>query len=319
MKKDDTSGLLAVALMFGLPLCFFASYWEYILIAAAVVAVIYGFCRLNKSKETDSIINRVEYAYIIGRTECMEMKSRPSGYSISSSGNARAYWKYQKEIDHVDIEFEVHNTDGTVHHVTTREGSSLYKGISPYVRIKPEPVVKAWNLPAKELPNTVEAPKNECLQDGAGCSETEQNLPPVQSASYPVSIQGNTEQPANVEAEKPTPKSKKEERYYADIPFEITPNEFNLQISYPSCQLVKRADGEHRIYIRFGVTYDPTVKGVRNRVIMCATVDEEGRMTAVQKEWKVLDLSGSKLVEIMFSDNAEQEPARIIVGLDRYN
>lgn len=298
MKKNDTSGLLVVILMVGLPLFFFAAYWKYILVFAGVVIAIYGVCLLSQSKRSDSVMRGVDYAYIVGRTTCMTTRSRPSGYSVSSRGNVRAYWRYQKEVDHVDIEFEVHNRDGTVQNVTTEEGSSLYKRLSPYVRLKPEPsATRSWPPPAKELQKTVEPPKIEAT----------------------VKKQEIAELPAKVEEAKPTIQKAKEEKYYADVPFEIAPNEFNLKISYPSCQMVKWESGEHRIYVRFGITYDPTVKGVRNRVVKCATVDKEGRMTAVEKEWKVLDLSGSKLIEIMFADNAEQEPAKIVVGLDRHD
>jgi len=83
--------------------------------------------------------------------------------------------------------------------------------------------------------------------------------------------------------------------------------------------MIRRASGEYRIEVRFAISYDPMVKGIRNRVITCATVDSAGRMTAVRRDNKVLDLSGSRMVDIMFWENAEQEPAKIVIGVDRYN
>ena len=162
MKKDDTAGIIGVVLLFGLPLYLFAAYWEYIVAAAGIAVAVYGVCLFSKLKQTESVMRSVDYAYIVGRTTCMATRSRPSGYSISSRGNVRAYWKYQKEVDHVEVEFEVHNLDGSVNHVTTVEGSSLYKKLSPYVRLKPEPTAtQGWKPPVKEAPKPIEVPKIE--------------------------------------------------------------------------------------------------------------------------------------------------------------
>lgn len=107
--------------------------------------------------------------------------------------------------------------------------------------------------------------------------------------------------------------------YYIDIPFEIAPNEYGLKISYPSCQVEKKEDGDQRVYVRFTATYDPTVKGLRNRVLICSIVNKDGKTMDISRGRKVLDTSGSQMVDITYWHLMEEEPARVVVGLDRYN
>lgn len=300
MNKSD-SGCFVAILAIGVPLFIAFTYWPYIaifavvLIAAVIIAVaVNSACASAQAKN-------VQYAIVVGRTRVMTTKSRPSGYSISDRGNVRAYWRFRNEVDHINVEFEVHYEDGKVRRITTPEDSALYKRLMPYVGIKPKPPVSMQAPPIQiaEKPKPAEIP----------------------SKSEPIKIENGVEpmpetKPAEP-AEAPKP-SRKEEKRFVEVPFEVAPNEYSLAISYPSCQMIRWAGGEYRIKVRFSASYDPTVKGVRNRVITCATVDSAGRMTDVSKEFRQLDLSGTKMVDIMFCDNADQEPAKIIVGIDRY-
>lgn len=269
------------------------TYWQYIAIFAVIfIAIIIIGLVVHASNVSEQLKN-IQYAVILGKTRVMTTKSRPSGYSISSRGNFRAYWRFRNEVDHIEVEFEVHYESGEVRRITANEDSSLYNGLMPYVGAKPKPPIPNPAPPPKivELPKIVEiSPPKEPIKH---MDEVKTSEPPKQNKN-----KGNR---------------------FAEVPFEIAPNEYKLSVSYPSCQMVRRSNGECRVQVRFSVSYDPTVKGVRNRVITCATVDSAGRMTAVRRDNKVLDLSGSRMVDIMFWENAEQEPAKIVIGVDRYN
>lgn len=297
MKKND-GGCLVAVLIVGVPLYLIFTYWPYIAIFAVLIVVAVIICVIANSAYVSAQLKNVQYAVILGKTSVMTTKSRPSGYSISSRGNVRAYWRFRNEVDHIEVEFEVHYESGEVRHITANEDSSLYNSLMPYVGIKPRPPVPNPTPP----PTIVEPPKPVEIS------------PPKEQIKHMDEVKPL---PEAKQAEPPKPKQKEEKRF-AEVPFEVATNEYNLAISYPSCQMIKRASGEYRIEVRLAVSYDPTAKGVRNRVITCATVDGSGRMTAVRRDNKVLDLSGSRIVDIMFWENAEQEPAKIVVGIDRY-
>ena len=297
MKKND-GGCLVAVLIVGLPLYLLFTYWPYIALFAVIIVAVVIICVIANSAYVSAQLKNVQYAVIAGKTRVMTTKSRPSGYSISSRGNVRAYWRFRNELDHIEVEFEVHYENGEVRRITANENSSLYNGLMPYVGIKPKPPVPNPAPP----PPIVEPPKPVEIS------------PPKEPIKHMDEVKTL---PEAKPAEQPKPK-RKEEKRFAEVPFEVATNEYSLVISYPSCQMIRWAIGEYRIEVRFAVSYDPTVKGVRNRVVTCATVDSSGRMTEVRRDNKVLDLSGSRIIDIMFWENAEQEPAKIVVGIDRY-
>ena len=297
MKKND-GGCLVAVLIVGLPLYLLFTFWPYIALFAVIIVAVVIICVIANSAYVSAQLKNVQYAVIVGKTRVMTTKSRPSGYSISSRGNVRAYWRFRDEVDHIEVTFEVHYEDGKVRNITAHEDSELYNRLMPYVGVKPKPPIPTPepSIQIAELPKPVEI------------------SPPKESIKYTNEVKTL---PEAKPAEQPKP-NRKEEKRFAEVPFEVAPNEYSLAISYPSCQMIRWASGEYRIEVRFSVSYDPTVKGVRNRVVTCATVDSSGRMTAVTRDNKVLDLSGSRIIDIMFWENAEQEPAKIVVGIDRY-
>lgn len=297
MKKND-GGCLVAVLIVGLPLYLLFTFWPYIALFAVIIVAVVIICVIANSAYVSAQLKNVQYAVIVGKTRVMTTKSRPSGYSISSRGNVRAYWRFRDEVDHIEVTFEVHYEDGKVRNITAHEDSELYNRLMPYVGVKPKPPIPTPepSIQIAELPKPVEI------------------SPPKESIKYTNEVKTL---PEAKPAEQPKP-NRKEEKRFAEVPFEVAPNEYSLAISYPSCQMIRWASGEYRIEVRFAVSYDPTVKGVRNRVVTCATVDSSGRMTAVTRDNKVLDLSGSRIIDIMFWENAEQEPAKIVVGIDRY-
>ena len=218
-------------------------------------------------------------ARIIERIQWSKDQYQHSGMSFGLSGNPRFYYRVKNVPTHVEVKFLVTFENGKSKTISTVEGSEKYYYLLEYTKI-----AKPIDGKRRE-----EEPKT--------ATKTE----PEEKQTYQEPVK---------------PKIKK---YYLEIPFEIAPNEYSLSILYPSCQMERRPDGESRINIRFEARYDVSVKGLRNRVVKCSTIDDQGRMTDTMREVRTLDASGSQLIDISFWRNADDEPAKIIVGLDRYN
>ena len=119
----------------------------------------------------------------------------------------------------------------------------------------------------------------------------------------------------------PAPKiaeNPQEKRYYVDVPFEVLSNEFSLNISFQSCQMIETEE-KKKAEVRFEASYDPKVKGVRSQRVVCAVVDSKNRIVSVMRDVRNLDGSGRKLVDITFWQNIEETPTRVRVGLERYS
>lgn len=265
-----------------LPLAFFYRpdiFWISVISGVTIaVAVLAAQAKIDSDQTKD-----IEYTVFLGRTRVMTTRTRPSGFSIGSRGSIRGYWRFREEVDHIDAEFEVHYRDGRVRSVSAREGSKKCDKLYSYIgKPKPKPVE-----PPK--PMVIEPPKV-------------------------------IEQPKIVEAEKfeIKPQGQEKSKYYIEIPFEIAPNEYGLAISYPSCQVEHTKDGERRACVRFTATYDATVKGLRNRVIVCSLVNESGKTMDVRRNTKTLDTSGCQMIDLHFWQLMDEEPARVIVGIDKY-
>lgn len=247
------------------------------LVLAIVTLVIKGIIDSNQLKD-------IEYTELMGRTKVMDVKTRPSGFSVGSRGSVRTYFRFREEVDHIDVDFRVHYQDGRVCKVTAREGSGKCDKLYFYIgKPKPKPVEPPKPV-VIELPKVIEPPK---------IVETQKS-----------------------EAK---PQKKEKSKYYIEVPFEIAPNEYGLMVSYPSCQVEHTKDGERRTYVRFTATYDPTVKGLRNRVIICSLVNKDGKTMDVRRGSKVFDTSGSQMVDLAFWKLIDDEPTRVVVGVDRYN
>lgn len=257
--------------------------WEfgsYIAIFGGIFVAVVIFALIIQAVVDSNQLKDIEYTELMGRTKVMDVKTRPSGFSVGSRGSVRTYWRFREEVDHIDVDFRVHYQDGRVCKVTAREGSGKCDKLYSYIgKPKPKPVE-----PPK--PIVIEPPKV-------------------------------IEQPKIVEVAKPQKQEKN--KYYIEIPFEIAPNEYGLTISYPSCQVEHTKDGERRAYVRFTATYDPTVKGLRNRVIICSLVNKDGKTMDVRRGTKVFDTSGSQMIDLSFWKLIDEEPARVVVGIDRYN
>ena len=269
--------------------------WQYLALFAAFIVIMVIIILIADSISTKNATKDVHYAVIVDRVQYMSTKSRPSGFSISSKGNMRAYWRFREEVDHIKVTFEVHYINGNIKIIKANEGTQLYNRLISYVGAEREANV-----------------------GGAGRTEFTENAE-KQEPQEPQEPESNLhDEPETSNVERKSKRSVVTKRYI-DVPFEVVENEYKLSIFYPSCQIEASENGEFRINVRFRVTYDPTVKGVRSRIITCATIDKFGRMTDTANSFKTLDLSGSRIVNISFWKNAEEEPAKILVGLEQYN
>lgn len=267
-------------------------YGQYILVFLTIAVVIAAIALVAKAVSDSNDVKDIEYTVLLGRTRVMETRTRPSGFSISSKGSMRSYWRFRDEVARIDVAFEVHYMDGMVRKVTAAEGSSkcdkLYSYIGKQKAKTAQPQIQKQAEPARiaETPKLIETSRPETHE--------------------------------YVKAEK-KPDEKKRRKYYLDVPFEIATNEYGLAVSYPSCQVENRDDGEKRIDVMFTAAYDSTVKGLKNRVISCSIINRDGRTMDVSRCWKVLDSSGSMMIDITFIHKIDEDPAKVVVGIDRYN
>lgn len=265
---------------------------QYLLIFLAVTAVVTVIALIIKAESDSNDVKDIEYTILLGRTRIMETRTRPSGFSISSRGNVRGYWKFKDEIARIDANFEVHYKNGNVRRITAVEGSNKCNTLYSYIGKQKEKQIDVKEVSHEERLKIVEPPK----------------LIEVSRAEVPEEVKQYKKSD-----------EKKQKKYYLDVPFEIAPNEYGLAISYPSCQVENRDDGITRIYVMFTATYDPTVKGLKNRVISCSVVNRDGRTMDVSRYRKVLDSSGSMMIDITYWHKIDEAPAKVVVGIDRYN
>lgn len=273
-------------------------FWPYLLWFLAIFVFVFIAAMIVKAVSDSHETTDIEYTVLLGRTRVMTTRARPSGFSIGSRGSVRGYWRYRDEVDHVDVDFEVHYTDGRVRKVTATEGSGKCDKLYFYIGSPKPKAVEPPKPIVIDPPKIAEAPKIV-------------EVPKIVEAK-------NAEEPHKSEQKK-KPENKKPKKYYIEIPFEIAPNEYGLTISYPSCQIERMNDGERMAYVRFTATYDSTVKGSRNRVIICSLVNKDGKTMDVRREKKVFDASGSQMVDLTYWNLIDDEPAKVVVGVDRYN
>lgn len=142
-------GILYVLLMYGNIVGLVAIGFVVLAILGLVIQAIVDHCELKN----------IDYTVLLGRTRVMTTKTRPSGFSIGSKGHMRTYWRFREEVDHVDVDFEVHYQDGRVCQVTAREESGKFDKLHSYIG-KPKEKPKVIEQPQiAEAPKFVETPK----------------------------------------------------------------------------------------------------------------------------------------------------------------
>lgn len=265
---------------------------QYLLIFLAITAVVTAITLMIKAESDSNDVKEIEYTILLGRTRIMETRTRPSGFSISSRGNVRGYWKFKDEVARIDADFEVHYKNGDVRRIKAVEGSNKCNTLYAYIGKPKKKQAEEKKIIKEEQPKIAESPK----------------LLEVPRAEAPEELKQERKDDA-----------KKQKKYYLDVPFEIAPNEYGLTVSYPSCQVENMDDGGRRIYVMFTATYDSTVKGLKNRVISCSIINRDGRTMDVSRYRKVLDSSGSMMIDITYWHKIYEEPAKVVVGIDRYN
>lgn len=97
---------------------------QYLLIFLVITAVVTAIALMIKAESDSNDVKEIEYTILLGRTRIMETRTRPSGFSISSRGNVRGYWKFKDEVARIDVDFEVHYKNGNVRRITAVEGSN---------------------------------------------------------------------------------------------------------------------------------------------------------------------------------------------------
>lgn len=252
-----------------------------------IIAVIFVFSFLiglvvheQKGKKELENITRVDF---INRSKVYKEGFEHTGFSIGSNGHGRAYFGKRKRLIGIETTFYVTYSDKSPKYITASEGTKKFSTLMQYFEHQEQAEYHRMEETQK---------KNE--------------LKPVEQVTL---------QPTNVE------NPKKEKPKFLDIPFIILPNEFSIEISNQSCVYQPREyDAEsYEVYIRFEIHYDSTVKGVTNRKVICALYDSNDRIFSTRSALDHLSKSGCQIVEINFWDNIYEEPAKVSIGVERYN
>lgn len=227
-------------------------------------------------------LKNIEHTEVVNSTVLYGENTSPSGYSISSNGNFRVYHRIRQVPVGTLVEFKVFYTDGRPWEIVkAKSGTYKFETLASKIADKKEKISNNHSL----NPIDVSATKN-----NTPLADAEPLDPPINTASKPSAL---------------------------DIPFEIMPNEFNLEVSYFNCLMTKENCDAVNCEVKFAIKYDGTVRGVRNRHIMCAFVNSEGKIQEIMPCFRNMDTSGCGLVEVKFWRNITSPPSKIIISIEK--
>lgn len=236
-------------------------------------------CKLNDDKKINSA---VEARMLSKRTNIYKNTYEHSGFSISSRGYGRSYWKAKKQKVGTNVSFEITDSSGKTSIVTVLEDSEEYNILVS--KQKKSSLHSSYKSQKEVFPPYI-MPRSNALV------ETQSSLKP------------------------PAAKPK-----ILNIPFEILPNEYSLEIKHESC-IFERTDGgcgRYEVNLFFELHYNPNIRGITNRHVVASLYNKDGKIVAVQNTWpKTLDKSGCKIIEIKFWKDIEEEPTKVSISLER--
>lgn len=136
-----------VCSLVGIPLYLIMEYGSILLAIAIGFVALIIFVLIVDAIATAAQLKGIQYALVVGKTNWMTTKTRPSGFSIGSRGSIRGYWRFREEVDHVEVKFEVHYEDGRVRIVTANEGTSKCDRLMSFVGAPP---IRKENIPTQK-------------------------------------------------------------------------------------------------------------------------------------------------------------------------
>lgn len=256
---------------------------EMIVIAIIIILIFllpfYFLAAYNPPVNTQNI-DRVE---IVDSTKVYQEKFENTGFSIGTNGHGRAYFGKRKRLKGTEVTFLISYTDKPQRTVKAMEGSNQYNTLMEYIYRQDEEEKQRKKSQKETIPSS-----------GTSTIQAVQTVPSAEIKQIP----------------------QKEKPKYLEIPFEILPNEYSLEITHQTC-IYQLSYGNHETVIRGEARYNPDVRGITNRKLVISIYDKDGHIMGVKSSFsEYLDKSGCKIIDATFY-KTEEEPAKVSIGIEK--
>lgn len=229
----------------------------------------------------DHQLENIAHVTLVSRNEIFKTCFENTGFSVGAKGNGRLYFSKRNRLQRVEVTFHVTYHNNFSKNITVMEKSNAYYKLLSYVE-------KEKSKDHKEEVDRIINKKVKQSQTNSMISgDTNLNSCDIR---------------------------------FLDIPFEVLPNEYGLEIKHQSCMIKRLScpDTQYEINVRCEAHYDSSIKGITNRKIVVSLYDQKGRIIEVKNMWpERLDKSGCKMVSICFGQNIIEEPSKVSVGIER--
>lgn len=287
MSRKECSNILFICIIVGIPLYFLINFMTPILIIGIIILVIALMTARMDSKSQEKQLENIIHVEFIERTKIYKEGFEHTGFSIGTSGHGRAYFGKRKRLQGIQATFYVTYSDKEPQNISVKEGTTQYFKLMSYMR---QQNMKESRVAHKKNDEVVIQPVKE-----------EKNM-------------------AEIEPTVISDRIKLDPPKVLEIPFDVLPNEYSLEVRHQSC-IYKQTDYNdvrYEVDIRCEVHYDASVKGITNRRIVVSLYDSKDRIFAVQNTWPDrLDKSGCKVVEINFWKDIYEEPSKVSISIER--
>lgn len=298
MKGND-GWLIMLCLVVGVPILLIQKFWPAILliVAAIVIIAIVAVCSNDKQFKNIKYTERLP-----GKTSVYQEGYEHSGFSFSTSGNARTYYRKRRHKVGDEVAFNVTYNDLSCKIVKVMYGSDRYYFLMDKER-KPEKKIESNAISKPEAVAEAIAPETEKVEERTPI-ELE---PPKEEIVAEVSA---------IENKRPEIKAK-----FIKVESQILPNEVSARVENVTC--ISKYDtlaNKGKFIVQFMLYFDPTPKGLTNRTPTVTIIDKDGNILDTSKSYSDrLDKSGVRAVKTIFYDNLGVEPAKVAIGIDRWN
>ena len=283
-KGKGYGTIIFLCIVVGIPLYILGNYMTPILIVGAIILVIAIVAVVANQKTQSKQLENIVDVELIGRTNIYKEGFENTGFSIGASGHGRAYFGKRKRLQGVKATFYVRYLDKSPKTISVMAGTEHYFKLLSY------------------LEKSDETSRNE--------DRRVQSEPELKMQERRIE---QSEKFVTLEEVKIQPK-------ILEIPFEVLPNEYSLEVRHQSCTYKRtESDGDrYEVDVRCEVHYDPLAKGVTNRRIVVSLYDSKERIFAVRNTYpQHLDKSGCQVVEINFWKDIYEEPSKVSISVEK--
>lgn len=293
--KGDNGWIIMLCLVVGVPILLIQKFWPVILLLIAVIVII----ALIAVCANENQFKNIKYTERLpGKTSVYQEGYEHSGFSFSTSGNARTYYRRRRHKVGDEVAFNVTYNDLSRKVVKVMYGSDRYYFLLDKER-KPDKKVASKSDPKPELIAEVIVPETKSVDEK-----------PV------IAIEPPKEESPAIESKRPEIKAS-----FIKVESSVLPNEVSARVENVTC--ISKYDTiakKGKFIVQFILYFDSTQKGITNRTPTITLIDKDGNILDTSKSYcDRLDKSGVRTVKAIFHDNLGVEPAKVTIGIDRWN